>query len=332
MMTPITWNIVLGSACAEESSMRFSSPVDCAPGRCFVQNYVDTDPGEGRRDYQCGAMTYNGHDGTDVRVKNIADMQRGVPVLAMADGTVKAVRDGMEDKDPRQLPGGLPKGKDCGNGVVIDHADGWQSQLCHLRKGSVQVQPGQQVVRGQKVAMLGHSGNAQFPHVHAEIRKHNISVDPFTGRMVPEKGENDAGCHPEGAQPLWDEAALNLLAYKPVNLLGHGFVEKQEELEPARAGTDPFVQLPTAAPALIAWLEVAGAREGDVMDMQLMAPDGRELVKRHEVQPRPQATTLWSFGLKQPATGWEKGSYTAHFVMKRGAQEILREDWSMPVR
>jgi murein DD-endopeptidase MepM/ murein hydrolase activator NlpD len=328
----MTMLITLSSASADEPSLVFSSPVDCTPERCFVQNYVDTDPGEGRRDYGCGAMSYNGHDGTDVRVKNIADMNRGVAVLAMADGTVKAIRDGMADADPRTVAGGFEKGKDCGNGVIIDHGNGWESQMCHLRKGSVQVKPGDSVVRGQKIGMIGHSGNAQFPHVHAEIRKHNISIDPFTGRAVPEKGERDAGCPVEGASTLWDDAARTLLAYAPINLLGRGFVQQQEELEPARGGSDPFAALPAKAPALIGWLEVAGARTGDKAEMKLLAPDGRELVARSVEQPRPQATTLWSFGLKQPATGWEKGAYTARFTLHRAGQEILREEWKMDSR
>src|SRR5882672_4030756 len=62
-------------------------PLDCEIGpTCLVQNYVDHDQSGGASDYQCGALTYDGHDGTDFRVPTLAMQRGGVDVLAVADG------------------------------------------------------------------------------------------------------------------------------------------------------------------------------------------------------------------------------------------------------
>ena len=58
-----------------------------------MQQFPDLDPGANTVDAYCGSATYDGHDGLDLRVLSLVDVARGVPVLAMADGTVVGVRD-----------------------------------------------------------------------------------------------------------------------------------------------------------------------------------------------------------------------------------------------
>ena len=45
---------------------------------CFVQNYVDRDPSTGALDYRCGHRTYDKHDGTDIRLLDMAAQKSGV--------------------------------------------------------------------------------------------------------------------------------------------------------------------------------------------------------------------------------------------------------------
>ena len=67
-------------------------PVDCRVGEsCFIQQYADHDPGPGAKDYRCGSLTYDGHDGTDFRLPTTAAQRAGVKVLAAADGMVRLV-------------------------------------------------------------------------------------------------------------------------------------------------------------------------------------------------------------------------------------------------
>jgi hypothetical protein len=93
-------------------------PVDCTLGQtCHIQHYVGHDPGPGERDFTCGTLSYDGHDGTDIALPNRAAMAAGVKVLATAPGRVLGARDGVEDFVP-PVPG-----KECGNGVLVDDGD-----------------------------------------------------------------------------------------------------------------------------------------------------------------------------------------------------------------
>ena len=68
-------------------------PVKCQLGvTCFVQNYVDHDPSSQVRDFMCSGRTYDGHDGTDIRIPDIQAQQGNVDVLATAPGLVAAIR------------------------------------------------------------------------------------------------------------------------------------------------------------------------------------------------------------------------------------------------
>ena len=84
-----------GPAGAQDASvtLRLQLPVACVIGStCFVQHYVDEDLSPNSRDYQCGTLTYDGHDGTDFRVPSLAAQKAGVSVLAAARGRVLRVR------------------------------------------------------------------------------------------------------------------------------------------------------------------------------------------------------------------------------------------------
>ena len=48
-------------------------PIACEPGRtCYIQNYTDADPSVSARDYKCGTLTYDDHNGTDFRLPSLA--------------------------------------------------------------------------------------------------------------------------------------------------------------------------------------------------------------------------------------------------------------------
>ena len=85
-----------GSALAEGLTLQF--PLDCTLGdTCYIQQYMDRDPGKGFRDYHCRGLSYDGHKGTDFAVPTREDMLAGVNVIAAADGRVRGFRDGMPD-------------------------------------------------------------------------------------------------------------------------------------------------------------------------------------------------------------------------------------------
>ena len=64
-----------------------------------------------------------------------------------------------------------------GNAVVIDHGNGYRTMYIHNQSNHVQV--GQQVERGQHIADIGMTGGTRINHVHFEIWRDNVPVDPM---------------------------------------------------------------------------------------------------------------------------------------------------------
>jgi hypothetical protein len=88
----------------------------------------------------------------------------GTPLLAARSGTVKL----MEDQDPYNSadpdkPDDWPK---IGNFIWLKHEDGTFATYFHNKKGSADVNVGDEVRRGEKIAKVGDTGQASGPHVH----------------------------------------------------------------------------------------------------------------------------------------------------------------------
>ena len=89
-------------------------------------------------------------------------LSEGSSVFATADGRVKEIAD---------------KNSTSGKTVVIDHGNGYQTSYGHLL--SILVRRGQQVHRGDLIALSGNSGLSLAPHLHYEVRYNGIRVDPI---------------------------------------------------------------------------------------------------------------------------------------------------------
>ena len=153
--------------------------------------------------FLCGGRTYDGHDGTDIRLPDLQIQQGNVDVLAAAPGRVVATRDGVEDVSIRVTGKAAVAGKECGNGVVIEHEGDWRSQYCHLARGSIRVKVGDRVVTGQSIGLVGLSGATEFPPLHFSLRHQGQIVDPFAhgAPPVPAAGDNSFGPVPSGSKP-----------------------------------------------------------------------------------------------------------------------------------
>ncbi|MBV5326355.1 MAG: M23 family metallopeptidase [Chlorobium sp.] len=66
--------------------------------------------------------------------------------------------------------------KGYGEKVVINHGYGFETVYAHLSKSLVR--QGQRVNRGEIIALTGNSGVSTGPHLHYEVRKHNVKVNP----------------------------------------------------------------------------------------------------------------------------------------------------------
>lgn len=301
-------------------------PVRCRIGQdCFVQNYVDADPGPGARDFTCGRLTYDGHKGTDFRVPDLAAMRRGVAVVAAAAGTVARVRDGVEDVSIRQS-GGPPAGREAGNAVVLDHGDGWETQYSHLRQGSLQVRPGDRVVAGTPLGLIGLSGNTEFPHVDFAVRHQGRVVDPYTGVEQP------TACGEAATGSLWAPAVRGTLDYRATGLLHAGFAAGEPKAATARDGGYDGVRLGPAAPALGVWAEFFGGQEGDRIELRVAGPDGRRLHETGGAVPRPLVALFVGSVVPKPPGPWPTGSYRVTVRLLRGDRVVVDEERSIELR
>lgn len=292
-------------------AVEFDLPLDCPQEPCLIQNYYDHDPGPGWMDYSCGSLSYDGHNGTDFRV-SYEDMEEGVPVYAAAPGRVVATRDGMDDVSMNQAPPGYIKGREAGNGVRIDHGDGWVTQYSHLKKGSILVKKGQVVDQGQQIGLIGLSGATTFPHVEFMVHYNNQAVGPFTG---PE-GKKGCGL---GAHPLWSAAALEHLAYHGGGLLEHGFSDALPDLKVGFHWGDVKAEIGPEAPMLVYWLALYGVKKGDRLTVRITNPDGSLFGEKTDILERTQAQRIQYLGKKRSDGPWPSGLYVAHCILTRGA-------------
>lgn len=95
----------------------------------------------------------------------------GAEVIAATGGTVVQTSDNLPDQPPGKLPDPSTITVDTvdGNHVILDIGRGLYLFYAHLQPGSVAVEPGQQVTRGQALAKLGNSGNTSAPHLHVHV-------------------------------------------------------------------------------------------------------------------------------------------------------------------
>ena len=299
----------------------FAPPIACTLGQdCHIQNHFDRDPGPGAADLACGHLTYDGHDGTDFALPSRAAMEAGVAVLAAAPGTVRGVRDGMPDiaiSDPAAPP---LDGRDCGNGVAIDHGDGWETQYCHLRQGSLTVAPGDRVETGQEIGLVGLSGRTEFPHVHLTIRKDGVELDPF----APDAA---TACGMGPTDTLWAQP----IAYDPFGFTGLGFATAIPAFDAIKAGLPSPATLPTDAPALVIWAAYFGPRTGDRLTLSIIGPTG-EVIRETLTIDRTQAIAFRAIGKRLPPGDWPAGNYGGEVVMTRDGVALGQQSVTLTIR
>lgn len=319
--------LALTGIAAPLAALELVVPVDCEVGQsCFIQQYMDHDPTSEARDYTCGTAAYDDHDGTDFRLRTTREAEQGVAVLAAADGMVTAQRDGMADVLQR-TPEDLSRisDRECGNGIVIDHGEGWETQYCHLKRGSLAVEAGDTVEAGEKIGEVGFSGAAGFPHLQLSVRQDGEPVDPFLG------SEADPESCGAGAAPLWTPAALSELDYEPVRILDVGFAPGPIELQALETGTVQESVPDRGSPAIVAWGWAINLEEGDEILVVLGGPDGGELARNSVTLDSSKAQYMLFAGSRPPATGWPPGRYTAAFSVTRAGEAVIEDDRELPV-
>lgn len=99
----------------------------------------------------------------------------GTEVVATGDGTV--------------ITAGRNSGG-YGYEIEIDHGFGFVTKYAHLKKDGIKVKVGQKVKRGDFIGLSGNTGTSKGPHLHYEIIKDGVKIDPlgyFYADLTPEE-------------------------------------------------------------------------------------------------------------------------------------------------
>lgn len=93
----------------------------------------------------------------------------GAEVIAAGSGRIVEAVDGMAENVPTQPLPPFSIETATGNHVVEALDDGRFALYAHLQTGSVRVQPGIRVRRGQVLGLVGNTGNSTEPHLHFHV-------------------------------------------------------------------------------------------------------------------------------------------------------------------
>lgn len=95
-------------------------------------------------------------------------MHRGVDIASPMGSAIRAIGDGVVTY----------AGKKQGYGLFVEirHGQGYSTRYAHASK--VLVNLGDRIVRGQAIANVGTSGRSTGPHLHFEVLRNRVHIDP----------------------------------------------------------------------------------------------------------------------------------------------------------
>ncbi len=107
-----------------------------------------------------------------------------VDVLAVANGVVRVIKDGIPENVPGINSRAVPITLETvgGNHVILEVGPGRYAFYAHVRPGSIRVKVGERVTKGQVLAKLGNSGNSTEPHLHFHMAD---GTAPLASQGIP---------------------------------------------------------------------------------------------------------------------------------------------------
>ncbi len=147
----------------------------------------------------------------------------GEPVLAVADGIIAEVTDGVPENRPPEVTTPMTAQTVAGNYILLKVAGNRYAVYGHLQTGNIRVKKGQKVKRGDVLAQVGNSGNSTAPHLHFQMVNAPFTVAegiPFVFNAYEHLGNIDQPLDKYEAGGIWrtspwkgDEQRRNL----PIN-------------------------------------------------------------------------------------------------------------------
>ena len=234
--------------------------------------------------------------------------------------TRAAKRDDMRDVSVRSAGAPDVAGRQCGNGLVIAHEDGWETQYCHMAQGSLRVQQGQTVKAGEPLGKIGVSGESEFPHLHFTVRRDGKLVDPFALDAAP------GSCG--GGQSIWASAVRAMFHYHAGEVLNSGFASAPVTMTDIEEAT---AKAPARdAAMLIAFVRAIGLRKGDIQHLTLTSPSGEVLAdSARSPLDNNKAQYMMFIGKKNRTALWPAGEYLARYTVTREDRVTIEKKFTL---
>jgi Peptidase family M23 len=181
-----------------------------------------------------------------------------------------------------------------------------------MREGSIAVKAGDEVATGDRLGLIGFSGEAAFPHVHVTVRKDGKEVDPFSANDMTDCKAVD--------RSLWSTSAQKTLAYKGSELLQLAWAPRIYEDAEVESGKLSEFQ-PGQWSALVLFAEVINLYKDDVMSLTVTLPDQKPVVNSVVMKNNRAVQRLYAG--KKIKGSLPHGIYTGRFELKRGDVVVL---------
>jgi murein DD-endopeptidase MepM/ murein hydrolase activator NlpD len=114
-------------------------------------------------------------------IYKVPKLHEGLDFTAPKGTEIYATADGKITQASSSLTG-------YGNEIIIDHGYGYKTRYAHL--SAYKVKAGQKVKRGELIGIVGNTGLSTAPHLHYEVEKDGVKVDPinyFYNDLTPEE-------------------------------------------------------------------------------------------------------------------------------------------------
>lgn len=283
-------------------------------------NFVDRDATTNLLDWNCGARTYDGHNGTDISLWpfpwTMMD-KKMVKVVAAAAGVIVDKHDGDFDRN-------CFGSADVGNYVVLQHSNGNQTIYYHCKKGTVTLKAiGASVASGETLGYAGSSGNSAGVHLHFGVYDSLFNVvDPYKGAC-----NNIAATLWKTQPPYWGRSLHKIM------------VTTIPTVYPECPNPEQINELPTVPLGLNGYFfaflsEVKG---GDTVYLKIIKPNNSVWQNYNFIYPNDYifayAYWIWYFDLSQPAGTWKwqvtynNKTFTYNFTV---TQPLAAADQSIP--
>lgn len=135
---------------------------------------------------------------------------------------------------------------------------------------------------------------------------------------------------------MGSEFALSRLDYWESGILQAGFSTEPPSQEKLQQGTYRERVFSVDAPALLFWVEIFGARQGDRETLTLSAPDGTLISENRGEITGNKARWMSYAGRKRRAPGWLPGTYHGRYRLQRQGEgrwfDAMLLEFTMQVR